>query len=405
MDSDSEKAGGGPLPYPFSEPTALEFDPAYERLLREDPMPRVHLPYGDDPWLLTAYEDVQAGLTDPRFSRAATLTHDVPRLYPHRVDAGILDLDPPEHTRLRRLVARAFTARRVETLRPRAQQTADELIDAMLAAGSPVDLVQQYAVPLPGVMICELLGVPYADREQFYDWGDSFMSTTRLTGEQREAAVGELAAYLSGLVAQRRREPQDDLLGALVVARDEHDSLSESEVIGLAITLFAAGYDSTATEIANFTYTLLTHPDQVEVLRAQPDLVPGAVEELLRYVPLSANEAALPRYATEDVQLSAGTVCAHEPVLLSMYAANRDPSVYEDPDTFDVTRTLPKPHLAFGHGVHHCIGAPLARMDLQVGMGTLLARLPGLRLAVPPEQVEWKAGQALRGPVALPVEW
>jgi cytochrome P450 len=393
------------LPYPFGDPEALVLDPIYARLLREDPMPRVHLPFGDDAWLLTRYDDVQAGLTDPRFSRAATLTHDVPRLYPHRVDAGILDLDPPEHSRLRRLVARAFTARRVESLRPRARLAADEMIDGMLAAGPPIDLVEHFAVPIPGVMICELLGVPFADRENFYGWGNAFMSTTALTAEEREAALAGLGAYLAGLVGQRRREPADDLLSALVAARDEHDSLTEAEVIGLAITLFAAGFESTASQIANFTYTLLTNPDQLRLLRDRPDLIPGAVEELLRYLPLSANEAALPRYATEDVELSAGTVRAHEPVLLGMYAANRDPDVYEDPDRLDVSRILSRPHLAFGHGVHHCIGAPLARMDLQVAMSTLIGRLPGLKLAVAPDQVAWKSGLAVRGPVALPIAW
>jgi cytochrome P450 len=405
MDSDDHGTDRDALPYPFSTPHALDFDPTYERLLREDPMPRVRPPYGEDGWLLTKYNDVQTSLTDPRFSRAATLTHDVPRLYPHRVDAGILDLDPPEHTRLRSLVSRAFTARRVETLRPRAEQTAGELIDAMLKTGAPIDLVEHFAVPLPGVMICELLGVPYSDRERFYGWGSAFMSTTALTAEQREAAVGELGAYLAGLVEQRRREPADDLLSALVVARDEHDRLTEAEVIGLAITLFTAGYESTASQIANFIYTLLTTPGQYRLLCERPDLVPGAVEELLRYVPLVANEAALPRYAVEDVELGAGPVRAHEPVLVSMYAANRDPDVYEDPQTLDLTRLMPRPHLSFGHGAHHCIGAPLARMDLQVAMSALTTRLASLRLAVEPEQVAWKSGLAVRGPIALPVAW
>ena len=293
----------------------------------------------------------------------------------------------------------------METLRPRAQQSADELVDAMLAAGPPSDLVEHFAVPLPGVMICELLGVPFADRQNFYRWGNAFFSTTAMTAEEREASIGELGAYLAGLVGRRRREPEDDLPSALVIARDEHDSLSETEVIGLAITLFTAGYESTASQIADFAFTLLTNPDQLQLVRDRPDLVPGAVEELLRYIPLSANEAMLPRYATQDVELSAGKVCAHEAVLVGMNAANRDPDVYEDPDRLDVTRALGRPHLAFGHGVHHCIGAPLARMDLQVAMSTLIGRLPGLKLAVDPDRVAWKSGLAVRGPVALPIAW
>jgi cytochrome P450 len=256
-----------------------------------------------------------------------------------------------------------------------------------------VDLVESFAVPLPGLMICELVGVPYADREEFRDWVGAFMSTTALTGEERAAKLGRLAAYLANLAAQRRETPTDDLLGALVIAQDEQDRLTEDEVIQLTLLLLAAGYESTASQIANFTYALLTHPDQLALLRERPDLMPGAVEELM-----------LPRYALEDVELSTGIVAAGEPVLLAKHTANRDPRVYDDPDRLDIARES-KNHLGFGLGVHHCLGAQLARMDLQVALSALFDRYPGLRLAVPEDQLEWKPGMAVRGPVALPVSW
>lgn len=402
MDSDGDHC---PYAYPFSEATALEFDPIYARLLRSEPMPRVHPPHGDDPWLLVRYEDVQAALTDQRFSRAAAVVNDAPRPFEHRVDGGILDLDPPEHTRLRRLVARAFTVRRVETLRPRSREIANRLIDAMIEAGPPIDLVEAFAIPFPGEMICELLGVPFEDRSRYRRWSDAFMSTTGMTAEQRMAEVGEMAGHLAGLIAERRRENSDDLLGALVAASEQDESLTDAELTGLAVTLFTAGYESTANELANFVYLLVTEHGGLRPLHERPDLVPGAVEELLRFVPLSVNEIMLPRYALTDVELSAGTVRAGEPVLASMNAANRDPAVYDDPDRLDLERTLGKPHLTFGHGVHHCIGAPLARLDLQEGLSVLAARLPELKLAVEPGDVVWKSGNALRGPVELPVAW
>jgi cytochrome P450 len=401
---DGSVAGHAVRSYPFSVPDRLELDPMYAYLREHEPLPRVRLPYGEDAWLVVGYDDVRTVLGDPRFSRAATVDRDVPRLHPEKVSGGLIDLDPPEHTRLRRLIAKAFTVRRVEQLRSRAGQVAADLLDGMLAAGQPADLVDGLALPLPGVMICELLGVPYADRGEFAAWAEAFVSTTALTGEQRRTYLGHLGAYLATLVAQRRQAPTDDLLGALVTAYDEHDRLTEDEVINLALLLLGAGYESTATQLANFVYALLTHPDQLQLLRERPDLIPNAVEELLRWVPLTPTAAALPRYATEDVQLSGGTVCAGEAVLAAKHAANRDPRVFDDPDRLDITRE-PKAHLASGHGAHHCVGAQLARMDLQVALALLLQRCPGLRLAVAEDQLRWKGGMAVRGLVELPVSW
>jgi cytochrome P450 len=390
--------------YPFGPNVGLQIDPMYFWLQENEPLARVKLPYGDEGWLLTRHGDVRAALADPRFSLAEATVRDVPRMNPERAGAILTDLDPPQHTRLRRLVAKAFTVRRVEQLRAQAEQIANDLLDEMVKAGSPADLVQAFAVPLPGLMICELIGVPYADRDEFREWVGAFMAVTALTVEQRMAHMGSLAGYLAKLAAQRRQTPTDDLLGALVVASDEGDRLTEDEVIQLTLLILAAGYESTASQITNFTYALLTHPDQLTLLRSRPELMPGAVEELLRWVPLPNIADSLPRYALADVEISGGTVAAGQPILLAWHAANRDPRVFTDPHRLDLTRQ-PQGHLMFGHGAHHCLGAQLAHMDIQVALTALLNRLPELRLAVPEDDVEWKTGLAIRGPIALPITW
>ena len=390
--------------YPFGPIHGLEIDPVYFWLQEHEPLARVRLPYGEEGWLLTRYDDVRMALVDPRFSLAEAVVHDVPRLTPQRVGAILTDQDPPEHTRLRRLVTKAFTARRVEQLRGRAEQITHELLDEMVRAGAPADLVPAVAVPLPGLMICELIGVPYADRDQFRDWVGAYMSVTAMTVEQRGEHIAQLAAYLGTLAEQRRRTPTDDLLGALVVAQEEGDRLSAEEVIELTLVILAAGYESTASQIANFTYALLAHPDQLALLRSRPELMPGAVEELMRWTPLLATADTLPRYATADVALSGGTVPAGDAVLLAKHAANRDPRRFGDPDRLDITRDAAG-QLGFGHGAHHCLGAPLANMDIQTALTALLGRLPDLRLAVPETDVQWKTGMAVRGPIALPITW
>jgi cytochrome P450 len=367
-------------------------------------MSRVKLPYGDEAWLLVRYDDVRTALSDARFSRAEAVTRDVPRLHPQKTGSILTDLDPPEHTRLRRLVAKAFTERRVEALRTKAEQTTITLLDDMVKAGPPANLLTAFAEALPGLMICDLIGVSYAERADFQEWVAAFMSVTALTGEERQERVGRLAAYVAEQAARRRETPTDDLLGALVVAQDEQDRLTEDELVQLTLLILAAGYESTASQIVNFTYVLLHHPDQLALLRADPDLMPGAIEELMRWVPLLVTADTLPRYALADVELSTGTIPAGDPVLLAKHAANRDPRRYPDPDRLDVTRDA-KGQLGFGHGAHHCLGAQLARMDLQVALSGLLSRFPTLRLAVPPAEVEWKTGMAVRGPVALPVAW
>jgi cytochrome P450 len=375
-----------PRTFPFGEPERLDLEPLYVQLRREEPMSRVQLPYGEPAWLATRYEDVKVVLGDPRFSRAAVKDRDEPRTRVHQIPpTTIMHFDPPEHSRLRRLVAKAFTARRVELLRPRAQEIADGLVDAMVAKGAPAELVEDFALPLPITVICELLGVPVEDRKDFRTWSDAFLSTTRFTPQQVGEYVGLLRQYMAGLIAQRRETPTDDLIGALVVARDQDDRLSEDELLSMAEGLLVAGHETTASQIPNFLFALLTNPEQLALLRADPDLVPKAVEELLRYVPLSTS-GGMPRYALEDVELGGVTVRAG------------------DADRLDVTREESS-HVGFGFGPHHCLGAPLARMELQVTLSTLLTRLPGLRFAGSAEDVEWKSGVSTRGPATMAITW
>ena len=393
-----------PRTYPFSHPERLDMEPMFADLRANEPLTRVRLPYGEPGWLATRYEDVKVVLSDPRFSRAASLERDEPRMRPQPSQpGGILSMDPPDHSRLRRLVTKAFTVRRIEQLRPRVQQIADELLDAMIAQGPPSDLVEDFALPVPVTVICELLGVPYADRADFRYWSDAFLSTTKFTPAEVGECTGKLRAYFEDLVAQRRREPKDDLLSGLVAARDNEDRLSEEELLMLSLGLLVAGHETTASQIPNFVYTLLTHPDQLALLRADLSLVPKAVEELMRYVPLGLG-AGIARYATEDIELGGVLVRAGEPVLPVLASANRDESAFPDPDTLDLRRTDTS-HIGFGHGVHHCLGAPLARMELQVTLDTLLRRLPGLRLAEGEAGVTWKEGLSTRGPERMLITW
>jgi len=392
-----------PRAYPFGA-EKLDLDPLYAELRREEPLSRIQLPYGEPAWLATRYEDIKVVLADPRFSREAAVGRDQPRARPYAAGAGaMISLDPPEHSRLRRLVAKGFTMRRIERLRPRVQRIANEFVDTMLAEGAPADLVQDFGLPLPIAVMCDLLGVPFEDRADFRLWSDAYLSTTKFTREQVADYRTRLRAYVAVLTAERRKEPQDDLLSALVAARDDEDRLSEEELLTMAETILVAGHETTATQIPNFVYALLTNPDQLANLRADLALVPQAVEELLRYVPAGAGSSQ-PRYAIEDVRLGGVTVRAGEPVVVALLSANRDESIYTDPDELDLARRG-APHIGFGHGPHHCLGAPLARMELQVSLHTLLTRLPGLRLAGSEDGIVWKSGVSTRGPERMPITW
>jgi cytochrome P450 RapN len=389
--------------YPFGPAERLDLNPMYA-VVRGEGLARVAMPYGGEAWLATRYEDAKVVLADPRFSRAETKGKDIPRVLPAILhDPSILSMDPPEHSRLRKLVAKAFTARHIERLRPRVQTIIDELLDTMIAGGAPANLSESLSWPLPIVVICELLGVPVEDRNRFQQWTDITLSMTGHTVEQIEAARTNMQAYLAELIAKRRVEPTDDLLGQLVVARDEDDRLSEQELIVFGMTLLIAGHETTANQTGNFVYLLLRQPQLWQKLVGDPDLVPVAVEELSRIVPLGA-AGDFARIAMEDIEVGDQLVRKGEAVVVQIGAANRDGEVFERPDEIDFERET-NPHIAFGHGVHHCLGAPLARLELQLVIGTLVRRLPGLRLAVPADDVAWRANRLVRGVQALPVAW
>ena len=396
-----------PITYPFSEPERLEVDPGYAQAREREGLTRAQLPYGRPTWLLTRYEDVKSMLGDPRFSREHAVGEDEPRVMPyvHRSDA-LTTMDPPRHSRLRRVVSKAFSSRRIETLRPRTQLIVDDLLDAVEKNGAPADLMSSFALAVPLLVVCDLLGVPYTDRDRFHEWSAILASTASagVAGTDLAQANEDLRGYLAGLIEQRRQEPAEDLLTVLVEARDTDDRLTEDEMISLAWSVLLAGYEITAYQVGNFAYTLLTRPELVRRLREEPAVLPQAVEELLRQVPLTS-ASFYPRVATEDVELGGTLVKAGEAALPSMMSANRDESVYPGADEIDFDRPGGAPHLAFSYGIHHCLGAQLARMELQVVVRALVERFPGLRLAVPPEQVPWRKGSILRGPLELPVTW
>ncbi|MFJ4923686.1 cytochrome P450 [Streptomyces sp. NPDC088725] len=390
-----------PIAYPFP-PSRLEVHPKYAEL-RGLPLSRVQLPYGEAAWLVTSHADVKAVLSDSRFSLAAALGRDQPRLRPTaRNGGGLFSKEPPEHTRLRSLVAKEFSARRVEGLRVRAEALADQLLDAMEAKGEPADLVDDFAIPLPTTIICELLGIPGADHRRLWDWAQSVLSNTS-TEEALMIRGRELFSYLSGVLDLRSKEPGDDVLSGLVKACDEDEGISQAELLALTSDLLIAGFVSTTNQIGNFFYQLLSHPADLAHLRDHPEAVPRAVEELMRYVPLLVG-FTLPRYATEDVELGGVLIREGEAVLVATAAANRDPEIFPDPEEMVLDRPA-NPHVGFGHGVHYCIGAHLARLELQVALESVLRRMPGLRLAVPEDELSWKTDAMIIGLNALPVGW
>jgi cytochrome P450 len=386
--------------FPFAEFNDLTLDPAYARLRREKPVIWVEFPHGGAGWLVTTHEEAKFVHSDRRFSRALTAERDVPRMMRNIPPASsIAEMDGPDHVRLRRLIAEAFTVRRIETLRPRVQQIADGLVDRL---DSPGDLVAGFTSPLPVTVMCELLGVPFGDRTYFRRWIERFTSASGVfTPEQTAEGAVRLREYIAGLIAQRRAVPTGDLLGALVAARDEDNALSEPELVSIGMALLVAGHETTVNQMGDIIAILLEHPEAMAQMRQEPGLVPGAVEELLRYVPLNPT-AGLTRIASEDVQVGDVRVRKGEAVLVVTASANRDESAFERAEDLDLHRRDSGKHLAFGYGRHYCPGAMLARMQLQVGIGTLLRRLPGLRLAEP---IEFTQGGVQKGPRRLVTAW
>ncbi|WP_329203116.1 MULTISPECIES: cytochrome P450 [unclassified Streptomyces] len=397
-------AAGSVRTYPFGDRVDLELDPAYAELRAGEPVVRVRMPYGGEAWLLTRHADIKKASADPRLSMHAGADRDVPRAAPRGLDSvGLMGMPPESHARLRRLVSRAFTARRVAELRPRIAEITHGLIDGLIADGGPADLVQRLALPLPTAVICEMLGIPHEDRHVFRAFTEALMSSSRYTEQEVAEAAEQYADYLRGYVAKRRAQPEDDLLSALVEAHDEGGQLSGNELLMLVGGMLIGGHETTAGQLAGHVALLLRDRSRYEELRARPELVPTAVEELLRVVPLWASVGPT-RIVTEDVEIGGVTLRAGEAVVYSLASANRDESVFENASDLVLDRTN-NPHIAFGQGPHYCLGAPLARAELQCALEALITRLPGLRLAVPADELAWHEGMLVRGPVELPVAW
>ncbi|MFI7123171.1 cytochrome P450 [Amycolatopsis sp. NPDC049868] len=384
--------------YPFSEPKGLVLDPAYARLRREEPITWVKFPYGGEGWLITTYQEAKFVYGDPRFSKALAAGRDVPRMVRTIQPTGaIAAADGADLARLRRLTFHAFTGRRAEELRPRIQEITDDLLDHL---DNPGDLVAGFTAPLPQTVICELLGVPLEDRADFRRWTEIITTVDGYTPEETADGMAKLSDYITGLVAQRRATPTDDLLGTLVAARDDGDMLTDQELLIFGMTMLSGG-QSPMNQLGSIIATLLDRPEAMAQLREEPELLPGAIEELLRFVPLLTGTGPQ-RIAAEDVQVADVTVKKGQAILVSLNSANRDESAFEHPDELDLRRETAGQHLAFGHGSHYCPGAQLGRTQLQVGLGTLLRRFPGLQLAEP---VEFKKGNVQRGPRKLIVTW
>ncbi|WP_031466274.1 cytochrome P450 [Sciscionella sediminilitoris] len=357
---------------------------------------------GHQGWLITGRDVARRVLADPRFSARAELRrHPTGALGDAMgrpaAPGGFGMMDPPEHTRLRRLLTGQFTVHRMRTLTPRIAEYAASLLDRMHDCGPPVDLVRHYAIPIPSLVICDLLGVPYADRAMF---GEAITSSLALhaSPEELTAAKTRITEYLAELVADKKKQPTDDILGGLIGTGE----LTDTELVTIAHVLLAGGFETTANMIALGTLVLLRSPDRLAALRADPALLPGAVEELLRYCSIAG--LTLTRAATEDVELEGVTVEAGQVVTISVLATNHDPHTYPEPGRFDPGRNTAG-HLAFGHGVHQCLGQQLARAELHVAYPALFERFPGLRLAVGEEQLPLRTDMLVYGVHELPVSW
>ncbi|WP_371409285.1 cytochrome P450 [Micromonospora zamorensis] len=396
----------GPVTMPWKREHPCPFNPPAEldQLREEEPVTRLRFPDGHEGWLVTSYPIARQLLADNRFSARQDLRH-FPIVLPFAEQTmagptappGFFNrMDPPEHTRYRRLLTGYFTVRRMAQLTPRLERIAEDHLDRIQAQEPPLDLMEHYAIPLPSLMICELLGVPYEDRDEF-NYHAGVALSMESTPEQVGATLRFIAGYLDTLVRVKRAAPGDDMLSDLIV----DGKLTDDEVKGVT-TLFLAGHETTVNMIGMGVYALLTHPDQLQALLADPSLIEGTIEELLRF--LAILNAGLTRGALEDVELGGQHVKAGETVVISVPAVNWDPARFPSPATMDITRP-PTGHLTFGHGVHQCLGQQLVRIEMRIAYLSLFRRFPGLRLAVPAGDVPLRGEMTVHGVHRLPVAW
>jgi cytochrome P450 len=388
-----------PIPEPVLMPLRRDgLDPVAElgQLRAKEPVSKLPITFGVNFWLVTGYEEAKAVLSDTK-----AFSNDFANLTgagaTSQQDPGGLGFaDPPVHTRLRKLLTPEFTMRRLSRLTPGIERIVEQQLDAIAAATGPVDLVQEFALPIPSLVICELLGVPYEDRGEFTERSARQLDST-IEPQERMRLADASREYMSDLVSRHREAPGDDLLGMLI--REHSDDVTDDELIGIGNLLLIAGHETTSNMLSLGTLALLEHPDQLARVRDHPDSVDGAVEELLRW--LTVVHGGFPRAATEDTTIGGHPVAAGELVVGSLVAANRDPAVVEQGDELDISRP-PAPHLAFGHGIHHCLGAPLARIEMRVAFPALLRRFPTLRLDCEPE---FRHRTLIYGLHRLPLAW
>jgi cytochrome P450 len=404
------------LPADMAERGGCPFDPPPGLKARrgDAPVQPLSLLNGAQAWLVTGFDEARAVLADLRFSSDSVRYRVATHLQPHEVaektghvkpavesreDGMFVFMDPPEHTRLRRLLTGQFTVRRMKALESRVTEIAIDHIEAMRAAGTEADLVPAYALPLPSLVICELLGVDYADREEFQH-NTSTALNAKSSGDERARATGALYAFIQRLITHKRANPADDLLSGLIHEADP--PLTDAQLTDMALVLLGAGHETTANMLALGTFALLENPEQLAALRAEPALIDNAVEELMRF--LSIIQLGVTRVATEDITIGGVDIPAGDTVVVGTPETNRDPRYWDDPDRLDLHRAR-VPHLAFGHGVHQCLGQQLARVEMRIGYTELITRLPKLRLAVPASEVPLRDEMLIFGVHSLPVTW
>jgi len=395
-----------PIDYPLVEERGLDVDPVYLELQQHGPV-KVRLPYGEPCWLATRYDDVRTVYADRRFGKELGLRHDIPRVREvSPSDPSLLaNMDPPRHTRIRKLTSAAFARPRIRAMRGWIQGMVDELLDGMEERGPRADFAACVAWELPNLVVTGILGVPSNDVATFRAWIDRMLATNS-TMPERMAAHESLRSYILGLVAERRRRPTDDVLGALVEARDQGDRLTEDELVMLCLSLFLGGFETTVAQLGSTLYVLLANRPRWEELLNDRGLMAPALEELWRWIPSTRYANPLVRWATDDVELSGGVVIrAGEAVLPERAVANRDESVFPHASELDFHREDPEPHLSLGFGIHHCVGGSLAHLEIEVTLERMLARYPALELAIPAHDVRWSRTSFMRSVEALPLTW
>jgi cytochrome P450 len=395
------------ISYPIVRHDDLQMDEVYRELQAKGPV-QVQLPYGERSWVVTSYEDCRFVYSDKRFNKAYGVGRDTPRMIPYRIaeeGESIANMDGPAHTRIRRLCLPAFSARQMDTTRTSVEALVDEALDEFEAAGQPSDWEQWVAWNVPLRVITGILGVARADIPNFRSWVDDLIKPS-IGKERRDEVLTNLFGYVGGLIEERRTTPTDDLLSVLANARDENDQLTDGELFQMALTLFLAGFETTAAQLGSTMWTLMWRHDLWEELVADRSLLPAAMEELWRWIPEFRHGWPMVRWSLEDVELPSGVVIpAGTAVTPEIQIANRDESVFPHGWELDFHRESPAPHLSLALGAHRCLGAALAQLEIEVVLTKVLDRFPGMQLAMAPEDVKWEEETLLRTPESLPLTW